>query len=205
MREGLELVLYLEAHVDLSTFKKSDWMKIGGAVGFFIFGFFNWVTIEAPGGIDLGGGGNVFDFFWTGTLPWLLVIATGIITFLLVSGTMKGGTIPWPLIMLIATGFAALLLLIRILFNPIDGSDALEAAGGSVGRGIGMILSVISGFVAFAGAVIGFKESGGDFNDLKDMNKLKASFQGGGGESAPPPPPPPPPGMTPPPPPPPPA
>jgi hypothetical protein len=66
-----------------------------------------------------------------------------------------------------------------------------------------MILSVVSGLAAFAGAFLGFKESGGDFNDLKDMNKIKGAFQGsGGGESAPPPPPP---GMTPPPPPPPPA
>jgi hypothetical protein len=48
---------------------------------------------------------------------------------------------------------------------------------------------------------MGFKESGGDFNDLKDMNKLKGAFQGSS-DSAPPPPPP---GMTPPPPPPPPA
>ena len=78
----------------------------------------------------------------------------------------------------------------------------VEEAGGSIGRGIGMILSVLSGFVVFAGAFLGFKESGGDFGDLKDMNKLKASFQGSGGsESSPPPPPPP--GMTPPPPPPP--
>ena len=69
----------------------------------------------------------------------------------------------------------------RLLFNPIDGSDALEDAGGSVGRGIGMILSAISGFVVFAGAFLGFKESGGDFGDLKDMNKLKSSFQSGGG------------------------
>ena len=50
-----------------------------------------------------------------------------------------------------------------------------------------MFLSVISGLVAFAGAFMGFKESGGDFGDLKDMNKLKGAFQGGG-ESAPPPP-----------------
>jgi hypothetical protein len=185
--------------VDLSKFKTSDWMKVGGAVGFLIFGFFEWVTIEGPGGISAGGGGNVFDFFWTGTLPWLLIIATGVITFLLVSGTMKPGSLPWPLIMLGATALAALLLLIRVIFNPIDGSDAIEAFGGSVGRGIGMILSVISGLVAFAGAFLGFKESGGDLNDLKDMNKIKGAFQGGGGSvSAPPPP-----GMTPPPPPPP--
>ena len=56
----------------------------------------------------------------------------------------------------------------------------------------------------FAGAFMGFKESGGELGDLTDMNKLKASFAGSsndGGESSPPPPPPP--GMTPPPPPPP--
>jgi hypothetical protein len=188
--------------VDLSKFKTSDWLKIGGALGFLIFGFFDWVSVEASG-IDLGGGGNVFDFFWTGTIPWILVIATGVISFLLINGTMKAGSLPWPLIFLAATGLAALLLLIRLLFNPLEGSDQFEALGGSVNRGIGMILSVIAGLAAFAGAFLGFKESGGDFNDLKDMNKLKGAFQGGG-DSAPPPPPPPP-GMTPPPPPPPPA
>jgi hypothetical protein len=159
------------------------------------------VTIDGPSGLgSIGGGGNVFDFFWTGTLPWILVLATGVITFLLVQGTMKPGALPWPLIFLLATGLAALLLLIRLLFNPIDGSDALEGTGYSIGRGVGMFLSVISGLVAFAGAFLGFKESGGDFSDLKDMNKIKGAFQGSGGESAPPPPPP---GMTPPPPPPP--
>jgi hypothetical protein len=198
-----EFVSYLEAPVDLSKFKTSDWLKIGGAIGFLIFGFFDWVTVEGPSGFGSAGGGNVFDFFWTGTLPWILVIATGVITFLLVQGTMKPGTVPWPLIMLAATGLAALLLLIRLLFNPIEGSDALESLGGSVGRGVGMILSVISGLVAFGGAFLGFKESGGEFSDLTDMNKIKGAFQGGSsGESAPPPPPP---GMTPPPPPPPPA
>ena len=187
--------------MDLSKFKTSDWLKIGGALGFFIFGFFEWVTVEGPEGFGSTGlGGNVFDFLWTGTLPWILVMATGVATFLLAIGTMKPGNLPWPLLMLFATGLAALLLLIRFIFNPLENSDIAEAAGFSFGRGIGMILSVVSGLVAFAGAFIGFKESGGDFSDLKDMNKLKGAFQGGG-EAAPPPPPPP--GMTPPPPPPP--
>ncbi len=188
--------------MDLSKFKTSDWLKVGGAIGFLIFGFFEWVTIDGPSGIgSVGGGGNVFDFFWTGTLPWILIIATAVITFLLVTGTMKAGSLPWPLIMLGATGLAALLLLIRLLFNPIDGSDALEGSGFSVGRGIGMILSVLAGLAAFAGAFLGFKESGGDLSDLKDMNKIKGAFQGADDSN----PPPPPPGMTPPPPPPPPA
>ena len=78
---------YLEAHVDLEYVQKSDWMKIGGAVGFFIFGFFKWVTVEGPAGLGSAHGGNVFDFFWTGTLPWIIIIATGVITFLLANGT----------------------------------------------------------------------------------------------------------------------
>lgn len=183
-----------EAQVDLSKFKTSDWLKVGGALGFFIFGFFNWLKSD----FGYGGGANVFDFFWTGTLPWILVMATGVITVLLATGKMKPGTLPWPLIMLAATALAALLLLLRLLFNPIG--CPIDDCG--VSRGIGMILSVISGVVAAVGAFLGFKESGGDLNDLKDMNKIKGAFQGAG-DSAPPPPPPP--GMSPPPPPPPPA
>jgi hypothetical protein len=188
--------------VDFSKFKTSDWLKIGGALGFLIFGFFNWVNFEY-GGIDLGGGGNVFDFFWTGILPWILVLGTGVLTFLLIQGTMKAGGKPWHLIFLIATGLAVLLLLIRLIFNPIENSDLIEAGGGEINRGIGMYLSVLSAIAAFAGAFLGFKESGGDFNDLKDINKLKSSFGGPSGGSTPPPPPPPGGGMAPPPPPPP--
>jgi hypothetical protein len=194
--------------VDLSKLKTSDWMKIGGAIGFFIFGFLDWTTVEADG-LGSDSGFNVFHFFLTGTVPWILVIGTGVITLLLAMGKIKSGNVPWPLIMLVATGLAAFLLLIRLIFNPVDGKEAIESIGGSVGRGIGLILSAISGFVAFAGAVIGFKESGGEFSDLTDMDKIKASFgSGGGGTSSgqsTSPPPPPPPGMAPPPPPPPPA
>ena len=32
--------------------------------------------------------------------------------------------------------------------------------------------------IALAGAVMGFKASGGNLNDLKDMNKMKSSFGG---------------------------
>jgi hypothetical protein len=182
--------------VDFSKFKTSDWLKVGGAAVFLIFGFMKWVTVEFEGFEGIGGGstsaGNVFDFFWTGTLPWILVLGTGVITFLLATGTMKAGGPPWGLIMLGATGFAALLLVLRLLINPLEGKDGIEALGGSIGRGIGMIGSVIGGCAAFAGALMGYKESGGSLSDLKDMNKMKSQFGGGN--------PPPPPGMPPPPP-----
>jgi hypothetical protein len=192
--------------MDLSKFKTSDWLKVGGGAGLFIFGFFSWVKVDS-GPFGSSGGGNVFDFFFTGTVPWILVIGTAVITVLLTVGVMKAGSLPWPLIMLAATGLAAILLLLRLIINPLEGKDELESLGIDVGRGFGMILSVISGLAAFAGAVLGFKESGGNLNDLKDVNKLKGSFSGGASAPAAgsPPPPPPPPSSTPPPPPPPPA
>lgn len=172
--------------MDFSKFKTSDWLKIGGAIGFLIFGFLKWVTIEF-GGVEVASGGNVFDFFFTGTIPWILVIASGVITFLVAQGTLKNN-VPWPLITFIATGVAAILLLLRVVFNPIDDGGFGEV---DAGRGIGMLLSFASTVVAAVGGFLGFKESGGEFGDLTDMNKLKSSFNTGGGGGTPPPPPPP--------------
>jgi hypothetical protein len=188
--------------MDFSKFKTSDWLKVGGGAGFLVFGFFSWLKISFAG--RSVGQANVFDFFFTGTLPWILIVGSAVIAFLLASGVLKKDTLPWPLIFLAATGLGALLLLIRLIFNPIDEADGLGGFGGpEIGRGFGMILSAISGVVAAVGGFLGFKESGGDLNDLTDMDKLKGAFNQGGGST--PPPPPPPPGMTPPPPPPPPA
>ncbi len=179
--------------MDFSKFKTSDWLIIGGGVGIFIFGFLEWVTVSGFG--FSSSGGNVFDFFWTGTIPWILVIASAVVTFLLVQGTLKEDQLPWPLVLLAATGLAALLLLIRIIFNPLEGKDLIESAGGDVGRGVGMILSVIAGLAAAAGAFMNFQASGGNLKDLTDVDKLKASFSKSGGddEEMPPPPPPAPP------------
>lgn len=174
--------------MDFSKFKTPDWLMIGGGVGIFVFGFLKWVTVSFEG-VDLGGGGNVFDFFWTGTIPWILLIASAVVTVLLIQGTLKQDQLPWPLVLLAATVLASLLLLIRLIFNPIEGSGG--AFGGEIGRGIGMILSVISGLVATAGAFLNFQASGGDIKDLTDVDKLKASFSKGGGDDTPPPPPPP--------------
>jgi hypothetical protein len=175
--------------VDFSKFKTPDWLIIGGGIGIFIFGFLNWVKVSAMGFSQSGG--NVFDFFWTGTIPWILLIAAAVVTVLLVLDVLKRDQAPWPLILLVATCLAALLLVIRLVFNPIEGSDMIEDAGGSVGRGIGMILSTIAGIVAAVGGVMNFTASGGDFKDLTDVNKLKSSFAKNDDGTTPPPPPPP--------------
>jgi hypothetical protein len=179
--------------VDLSKFKTSDWLKIGGAIGILIFGFLNWVTVSYSD--DFFGSGysypaaKAFDFFWTGTLPWVLVIAVGVVTVLRSAGVIKGGSFPWPLVMLILSGLSALLLVLRLVINPIDGKSLAEEMGIEFGRGIGLYLSTLAGLASAAGSVMGFTESGGNLNDLKDVNKLKNSFGQGGGSMPPPPPP----------------
>ena len=164
--------------MDFSKLETSDWLKVGGAIGFLIFGFFNWLSVDYDAGIGDATikGSRVFDFFFTGTVPWILVLGSGIVTVLLASGSMRSGKVNWPMIMLLANGIAAVLMMIRIVFNPLDGKDVLEAVGVDVQRGLGMILSTISVFVAAAGAFIGYTESGGKINDLKDIDKLKGGF-----------------------------
>ena len=88
--------------MDLSKFKTPDWLVVGGAVLFLIGGFLDWITVEVAGFSATGG--NVFDYFFTGIVPWLLIIATAVLTVLLLTGTMKAGTVPWPMIFVVATG-----------------------------------------------------------------------------------------------------
>lgn len=168
--------------MDISKFKTHDWLVIGGGIGMIIFGlFFDWWKISG-----FGSGANAFDFFFTGTVPWLLLIAAAVVTVLLAMEKIDAKSLPWPLVIALATVLAAVLLLIRFIFNP--------GAPDGVDRGIGLILAVIAGLVSAAGGVMGFLASGGSIADLADMNKMKSAFDKGddnGGSPMPPPPPPP--------------
>lgn len=179
--------------MDLSKFKTSDWLKVGGGVLMLIAGFLAWISVDVPSGVSLGSEPNAFDFFWTGTLPWILLVGVGLIAFLLATGNLKSGSLPWPLVMVGATALAVLLLLIRVLFNP--GVETGSVQGFDVSRGFGMWLALIAGIVSLVGALNGFKESGGNLADLTDVDKLKSSFSkgrpaAGPGRQSPPPPPP---------------
>lgn len=174
--------------MDISKFKTSDWLKIGGGAAFLIFGFFDWASFAGVSD------GNAFD--WTrGWLSWLLFVGIAVITLLLATGTLKP-TLPWPLILLAAGALGTFLMLLLMITGP-------DKNGFDLDRAFGLWMSFIAGIVSFAGCVLGFRESGGEFGDLKDMSKLKAAFDQGSGGTPPPPPPPPPPPSSPPPPPPP--
>jgi hypothetical protein len=154
--------------MDFSKFKTSDWLIVGGGVLTLIGGLFlDWINF----GVSFSDG-NAFDFTLTGALPWLLVIAATVITVLLILEKLDAKAQPWPLILLGGTSFAALLLLIRVVFNP--------GIGGEASRGTGMLLTFVAALIATAGAVLNYQASGGELSDLTDMDKLKASFSSSG-------------------------
>jgi len=201
--------------MDLSKFKTSDWLKVGGGAVMLIAGFLTWWQPSCPSGsgpecdaaIDsLGLDVTAFDLTFTGLFPWLFIVAIAVLTVLTVTGTFKpSASLPVPLILVGVSALSFLLVLIRFFADPFDSALGI---GGDTERGIGLYLALLATAAVTAGCVMGFKESGGDLSDLKDINKMKGQFGGAsnaGGTPPPPPgmtPPPPPPGMSPPPPPP---
>jgi hypothetical protein len=172
--------------MDTSTFRLHHWLIIGGAAGLLAFGLLDWVRVSAFGFSDTGG--NAFDFFWTGTLPWMLITASATFTVLVVQGVIRSDSAPWPLLVLLGTSLGALLLVVRLVFNPIDGSEVIEDAGGSVGRTLWMFLAVASGVTSAVGGYLGFQAEGGTLDDLTDLDRLRQSFTASRDEPPPPPP-----------------
>jgi hypothetical protein len=169
--------------VDRSKFRPGDWLLLAGGAVMLIFGLaLDWTT---SGGLSAD---NAFDYFFTGGISWLLVVGAGIIAVLLAVDAIRTGTTPWPLLLVLGTGLATVLMFIRLLLGGRDDFN----------RGAGMWVAFFAAAVAFAGAVMNFTTSGGKLSDLTDIDKLRSAFRGSAGRSMPPPPPPPPTSTTPP-------
>lgn len=154
--------------MDFSKFKTNDWLVIGGGAAVLIFTFLKWWKVDTGFGTF---GTTGFDHFFTGIVPWILIVATAALTFLSASGIFKlPATMPAPLIFLGATALGALLILLNLLTSP--------GIPSGVDRGIGLFITLIGAIVATVGAVRGFQASGGNLKDLTDVNKLKDAFDG---------------------------
>ena len=172
--------------MDFSKFKIHDWLMIGGGAAMLILGLaLDWTSVSIGGSSTSGDG--PFDYFFTGGIAWILVVARRRARVAQRARQAAARRQPWPLIFLGATGLAAILMILRILLGGRD------VDGGRGRPGTGMYGAVVWTGISLAGAVMNFTASGGNFNDLKDMDKLKASFGGGKADDDLPPPPPPPP------------
>jgi len=147
--------------MDLSNFKTSDWLMIGGGVAMLILGFaLDWTSVDT--GFGSASGDGPFDYFFTGGIAWLLVVAVGALAAANALGKLPSNQ-PWPLILLAAAALATLLMLLRIILGArFDLAD----------RGIGMFGAFIWSAVALAGAYMSFQSSGGNVKDLTDVDKL---------------------------------
>ena len=103
--------------VDLSKFKTSDWLKVGGGVIMLIAGFLTWWQPSCPGGagnaeceaaVDaLGLDITAFDLTFSGLFPWILLVAIGVLTFLAAAGIFKlPASVPTPIIFLAASAYS---------------------------------------------------------------------------------------------------
>ena len=174
--------------MDLSKFRTCDWLLVAGGAVMLVFGMaLDWASRD---GIS---GNGPFTYFFTGGIAYLLVVAAGVITFLLAGGFVSAGTTPWPRFLLVGTGLATLLMLIRLLIGA-------DTDGVELHRSSGMFVAFIASAVSLAGAVSDFRDSGGTFKDLIDVNSWRSSSSeplttpppppGAPGQSNPPPPPP---------------
>ncbi len=183
--------------MDLSKVSKGGQIFAGASLVYFISSFLPWYSVDYFGYSSTANAWDV-GFLWC-SLWALLLLAGAILTFLPAFGV----AVPkLPAVAYLAAG--ALATLFALLKLVIGEDDPIDTSWG-------IFLSIIAAAGATFGAFLVFKESGGSLNDLKDPNKLKASFgtghPGGAvppppGGSVPPPPPPPPGGSVPPPPPP---
>ena len=175
--------------MDVSKISKGGMVFIGGSILFAIASFLSWFSLSAFG-YDASANGFDTGFLWC-TL-WFIAFLAGAVILALPAFGVAAPKVP-PVAFLAVGALGAFFVVLKLLIGE-----------SYVDRSIGLYLGAIAAIVVAAGGFLTFKESGGTIDDLKDMNKLKASFNQGGGDTPPPPPPPPPPAdMAPPPPPPP--
>ncbi len=97
--------------MDLSSFKISDWLKVGGGALFLIAGPLTWWKITFDGGLffdsDSANAHGLGDYFGTVGIAWLIFIAIAVLTVLLRLGIVKApSSLPVPLVFLAAAAAA---------------------------------------------------------------------------------------------------
>jgi hypothetical protein len=146
--------------VDLSNFKPGDWLIVAGGAVMLVFGLaLDWASF---GSIKRN---NAFDYFLTGGIAWLLVVGAGLAAFVLASGLVRRASGRWPLILVVATGVATALMLLRLILGAGE-----EPGVGNLDRSSGMYIAFLAAAVAFAGAISNFRAASAELRDDTDWS-----------------------------------
>ncbi len=166
--------------MDVSKVSKGSMVFIGGSVLFAIASFLNWFSFGSVFGVNLAGASaNGFDagFFWC-TLWFILFLGAAVVLALPAFG-VAAPTL--PAVSYVAVGALGAIFVLLKLIIGVDFYD----------RSVGIFVGLAAALVVTFGGFLVYKESGGTLDDLKDIEKLRASFHHvGSGPASPPPPPP---------------
>ena len=139
----------------MNKLKPTEYLVVAGGALVLIFGLFKWFSWEVDNaGVQASGKSNAFDYFFTGVLPWILVVGAAVVTVLLATGALNPGRVPWSLVILVATAIGALLILVRLVIS--DDPD-FEGVDVDVSRGIGIWVSALGAVIAAVGAFLTYQ------------------------------------------------
>jgi hypothetical protein len=146
----------------LKALAPSDWLIAAGGAVVLVFGLLRWFSWNIDNaGVRGSGKTNAFDFFVTGFVPWLLLVASAVVAVLLATQALNRGRVPWELVLLAATALGFVLILIRLIagYDPNISGTNVDV---DVSRGIGIWMSALGALIATVGAFIGFRNTGLD-------------------------------------------
>ena len=120
-------------------------LMLGGSVGFFVFAFFDWWSVDSG---PFSASANAFDSF-RGTLAFLLMIGVGVLALLML---LNG---PNQNFVYGALGGSGLALLCTLWYWAAIPSSNIASI--DYGPAFGLYLSLIAAIVSVAGAVMTFQ------------------------------------------------
>jgi len=167
--------------VDMTKISNGGKVFVGSTLVFFIACFLPWFSLGpySESGFSAG-------FLWS-TLWFIIFIALAVRLVLPAFGVQGVPVVP-PVAYLAAGALGALFVLLKLIIGESYGVG-FGFSDVDLDRSVGIFIGLIAAIGVAAGGFLLFQESGGNLNDLKDMNKMKASFGGQSGPGAPPPPP----------------
>jgi len=163
--------------MDLNKLSTGDKVIAGSGILFLISMFLPWWGLDFG---DLGSASNSgWDYFLTGILPLLIVIAMVAVIYItrFTTTALPKPPLPWSQVFLIAGGVVAVLLVLRVIIGSSEGSGGFEV---DLDRMWGLWVALLAALGVGAG---GFLKS-------KEPEVEAAGPQYGGPGTAPPPPPP---------------
>jgi hypothetical protein len=142
------------AEFDINKLSTGDKLILGGGIAFVLFMFFPWYGLS-------GGSNNGFHYFLFGLIPLLLIILTAaVVAVRAFAPDTKLPELPiaYSLAMLIASGLAALLVLLKVAIgDSVSVGIPGFSASVDLDRKFGIFLAFLSAAAVAAGAYMKYQ------------------------------------------------